>query len=400
MKKRLFPIIIGLAALAVSGSAAFYSVFGLSKLFAGASTQVIIMAGSLEFAKLVVASLLYQYWDTINKWLRSYLAIACFILMIITSGGIYGFLSGAYQETATQSELLDKSLMIINQKQVRFQETKSDLVIEKSQINKSIADLRIALSNPAQIQYIDKASGTLITTSSSSARRALQNELTLATTSRDDINIKIEAVMDSINRTDMALLDKEVSNEAESELGPLKYLAETTGQPMNEVVNWFLLLIIFVFDPLAIALVVAANMAFAQIKKTDDPEEDYFEIRNKHLNKVVMSVPEGKEFNKSYPSEELKTRVKKNQDKLKKEIGLDAWIDIMEEEEAQSRMNIIGQNGNDGLHYDQEEMIKKNEEILATPKEDIYQEREETPEDRTKQLEDEYKRKKNWGTKG
>ena len=400
MKKRLFPIIIGLAALAVSGSAAFYSVFGLSKLFAGASTQVIIMAGSLEFAKLVVASLLYQYWDTINKWLRSYLAIACFILMIITSGGIYGFLSGAYQETATQSELLDKSLMIINQKQVRFQETKSDLVIEKSQINKSIADLRIALSNPAQIQYIDKESGTLITTSSSSARRALQNELTLATTSRDDINIKIEAVMDSINRTDMALLDKEVSNEAESELGPLKYLAETTGQPMNEVVNWFLLLIIFVFDPLAIALVVAANMAFAQIKKTDDPEEDYFEIRNKHLNKVVMSVPEGKEFNKSYPSEELKTRVKKNQDKLKKEIGLDAWIDIMEEEEAQSRMNIIGQNGNDGLHYDQEEMIKKNEEILATPKEDIYQEREETPEDRTKQLEDEYKRKKNWGTKG
>ena len=400
MKKRLFPIIIGLAALAVSGSAVFYSVFGLSKLFAGASTQVIIMAGSLEFAKLVVASLLYQYWDTINKWLRSYLAIACFILMIITSGGIYGFLSGAYQETATQSELLDKSLMIINQKQVRFQETKSDLVIEKSQINKSIADLRIALSNPAQIQYIDKASGTLITTSSSSARRALQNELTLATTSRDDINIKIEAVMDSINRTDMALLDKEVSNEAESELGPLKYLAETTGQPMNEVVNWFLLLIIFVFDPLAIALVVAANMAFAQIKKTDDPEEDYFEIRNKHLNKVVMSVPEGKEFNKSYPSEELKTRVKKNQDKLKKEIGLDAWIDIMEEEEAQSRMNIIGQNGNDGLHYDQEEMIKKNEEILATPKEDIYQEREETPEDRTKQLEDEYKRKKNWGTKG
>ena len=88
MKKRLFPLLIALSALAVSGSAAFYSVFGLSKLFAGASTQVIIMAGSLEFAKLVVASLLYQYWDTINKWLRSYLAIACFVLMLITSGGI------------------------------------------------------------------------------------------------------------------------------------------------------------------------------------------------------------------------------------------------------------------------------------------------------------------------
>ena len=113
MKKRLFPFTIGLAALLVSGSAAFYSVFGLSKLFAGASTQVLIMAGSLEFAKLVVASLLYQYWDTINKWLRTYLSIAVFVLMVITSGGIYGFLSGAYQETATKSEFLDKSLLVL-----------------------------------------------------------------------------------------------------------------------------------------------------------------------------------------------------------------------------------------------------------------------------------------------
>ena len=244
------------------------------------------MAGSLEFAKLVVASLLYQYWDTINKWLRTYLAIACFVLMVITSGGIYGFLSGAYQSTATQSELLDKSLVILNQKNIRFVETKEDLNIEKQGLTKSISDLRIALSNPTQVQYVDKESGQLITTSSSSARRALQSELKTTIAERDGINLKIEAVMDSINKTDMALLNKEVSNEAESELGPLKYLAETTGYPMNEVVNWFLLLIIFVFDPLAIALVVAANMAFAQIKPKD---------------KVVMSKPEGMDFNKPYP---------------------------------------------------------------------------------------------------
>ena len=154
MKKRLFPFLIALSALAVSGSAAFYSVFGLSKLFAGASTQVIIMAGSLEFAKLVVASLLYQYWGTINKVLRAYLAIACFILMVITSGGIYGFLSGAYQTTATQSELLDKSLIILNQKQIRFEEQKEDLKLEKNALTTSISDLRIALSNPAQVQYV------------------------------------------------------------------------------------------------------------------------------------------------------------------------------------------------------------------------------------------------------
>ena len=99
IKKGILPTLIALSALSVSASAAFYSVFGLSKLFAGASTEVIIMAGSLELAKLVVASLLYQYWEDINKILRTYLSIATFILIIITSMGIYGFLSAAYQET-------------------------------------------------------------------------------------------------------------------------------------------------------------------------------------------------------------------------------------------------------------------------------------------------------------
>ena len=133
--------------------------------------------------------------------------------------------------------------------------------------------------------------------------------------------------MDSINRTDMTLLDKEISNEAESELGPLKYLAETTGKPMNEVVNWFLLLIIFVFDPLAIALVVAANMAFAQIKK--------------NIPVVKMSVPDGVEFNKPYTIEKKDLVMDDMEDTSRKELSVD-----------EKRMNIIGQNGNDGLHYD------------------------------------------------
>ena len=365
MQKRLFPLLIALSALAVSGSAAFYSVYGLSKLFAGASFQVMIMAGSLEFAKLVVASLLYQYWDTINKGLRAYLAIACFVLILITSGGIYGFLSGAYQSTATQSELLDKSLMILNQKQVRFEEQKQDLKIEKTGLTKSISDLRIALSNPAQVQYIDKESGTLITTSSSSARRALQSELTIATGNRDGINIRIEAVMDSINRTDMALLDKEISNEAESELGPLKYLAETTGQDMGVVVNWFLLLIIFVFDPLAIALVVAANMAFAQIKSKD----------------IKMSVPAGKKFNTPYPvpaewevpSPELKQRVAENQSRLKdQEYSQSNW---------DSGVKSLGSNPNSLIDKAEESIEEPLEEELWLPEVKEFNEGKQIEED-------------------
>ena len=271
--KKIFPLIITLSALLVSGSAAFYSVFGLSRLFAGASTEVIIMAGSLEFAKLVAASLLYQYWDTINKFLRTYLAIAVFVLMVITSGGIYGFLSGAYQSTATKSELLDKSLAILNQKQIRFEESKKDLTLEKSQINKSIADLRISLSSPTSVSYWDENSQTVITTTSSSTRRALQAELKTAILDRDNLNIKLEAVLDSITSTDIVLLEKEISNENERELGPLKYIADITNKPMDKVVNWFLLLIVFVFDPLAIALVVTANFAFSSIKREDEMED-------------------------------------------------------------------------------------------------------------------------------
>lgn len=397
MKKRLFPLLIALAALAVSGSAAFYSVFGLSKLFAGAATQVIIMAGSLEFAKLVVASLLYQYWDTINKVLKGYLMIACFVLMVITSGGIYGFLSGAYQATATKSELLDKSLMILNQKQVRFEETKEDLTLEKTQINKSISDLRISLSNPTSVSYWDENSQSVITTTSSSTRRALQAELKTTIVDRDNLNLKLEAVLDSIGKTDIVLLDKEISNEDQRELGPLKYLANTTGWPMDKVVNYFLLLIIFVFDPLAIALVVAANMAFTQINPKPK-KEDYFTSRNKHLEKIIeMEPPVGlKKDNTSEPSEDLKQRVKNNQEKLKiKEndedyfSDLESYIKYIREEDIdnltypqfvekhyqekkeeeieidEERMNIIGQNGNDGLHYEKEKNIITSTNTLS-----------------------------------
>jgi len=288
--KKLFPILIAISALAVSASAAFYSVYGLSKLFAGASLQVVIMAGSLEFAKLVTASLLYKYWDSINKGLRIYLSLAVVVLMLITSGGIYGYLSAAYQETATKSEFLDKSLAVKQQKQERFEESKSELKLEKQQVATTISDLRTSLSNPAKVQYVDKETGQLITTTSSSARKALQSELDAAIIERDDLNLKLEAVQDSILRLDTELLELEIGNEEQRELGPLKYLSELTGKEMGTVINWFLLLIIFVFDPLAIALVIAANFAFDRIQAADsiDPHDEYFRQRNKMVTEYTQ----------------------------------------------------------------------------------------------------------------
>ena len=116
MKKQILPLFIALSALSVSGSAAFYSVSGLSKLFAGASFEVIIMASSLEVSKLVIASLLYQYWDTINKFLRTYLVTAAIILVLITSMGIYGFLSAAYQDTYRNLSVKDNKIAFLTQK--------------------------------------------------------------------------------------------------------------------------------------------------------------------------------------------------------------------------------------------------------------------------------------------
>lgn len=288
--KKLFPLLIAISALAVSASAAFYSVYGLSKLFAGASLQVIIMAGSLEFAKLVTASLLYRYWNSINKMLRIYLSSAVIVLMLITSGGIYGYLSAAYQETATKSEFLDKSLAVVEQKQIRFEEQKSEFKLEKQQISATISDLRTSLSNPVQVQYVDKETGQLITTTSSSARRALQAELDETIIERNQLNLKLEAVQDSILRLDTELLNLEIGNEEQRELGPLKYLSELTGKEMGTVINWFLLLIIFVFDPLAIALVVAANFAFDRMQTKDniDTRDEYFRQRNKMVTEYTQ----------------------------------------------------------------------------------------------------------------
>ena len=276
IKKRIFPTVVALSALSVSVSAAFYSVSGLSKLFAGATFEVIIMASSLEIAKLVIASLLYQYWGKINKLLRFYLTLATIILVLITSAGIYGFLSAAYQETATKSGIVDKKVEVLELRKGRFIDSRDYYITEKEVLDKSISSLRDGLSNNV-IQYKDKETGQIITTTSSSTRRALQTELSSAVIQRDKISVKLETATDSVNSIDIKILDTESSAEIASELGPLKYLSELTNKPMNVIINVLLLIIIFVFDPLAISLVIASNFMFNQLKgknENEDTEKD------------------------------------------------------------------------------------------------------------------------------
>jgi hypothetical protein len=259
MKKYILPIIIALSALSVSASAAFYSVTGLSMLFAGASVAVLIMASSLEVAKLVIASLLYQYWGKLNKILRTYLSIAAFILVLITSAGIYGFLSSAYQTTANEASIIDQKIEALETKKGLYEDTRNGIIKEKQ----SLLELKGILSKGSTTQYTDRK-GNLVVKSN----KASISQIESASKTDEKLSTKLDIVNDSIFSLENKMLEIKNNATSESELGPLKYLSGLTGQPMDKIINWFLLVIIFVFDPLAIALVIAANFAFSQLRKS------------------------------------------------------------------------------------------------------------------------------------
>ena len=323
LKERLFPLLIAFSALSVSISAAFYSVSGLSKLFAGAAFAVIIMAASLEIAKLVIASLLYQYRKTLPKFLKWYLSMACVVLILITSMGIYGFLSAAYQETAAKAGSIDSQITLIEVKRDNIKEQLAVYNEEKSSINSAVADLRTGLSNN-KIQYTDTL-GNIITTTSRATRNALTKQLDQAIDRQTIINSKVDDLNQKLFDYETEIVEVKLSDAVSSELGPLKYLSGLTGLPMDQIINYLLLTIIFVFDPLAIALVVAANFAFDQIRPKT--KENLYGETVEVEKKPIIEITE----------EDLEEDLKHGQE------------DIDED-----RMNIIGQNGNDGLHYEKE----------------------------------------------
>ena len=311
MKQKIFPFLIALSALAVSGSAAFYSITGLSKLFAGASTEVIIMASSLEAAKLVMASLLYQYWDKLGKLLRTYLTIALLVLIGITSAGIYGFLSGAYQDTANKASVVDKETQVYKIKKERFEQSKTDYTTEKQRLDNDISQLRGALATGSTTQSVDAKTGQIVTRANNANRKTFEAQLNSAIQNKQIVDDKIVAANDSITALDMKILEIESKAELAGELGPLKYISKLTGKPMDQIINWFLLVIIFVFDPLAICLVIAANIAFNQLKPKHIPEASPKEYQIYNSSPVVE---ESKPEPYVHPSAPLIKKIKREED--------------------------------------------------------------------------------------
>jgi hypothetical protein len=315
MRKKLFPYIVLIAALSLACSAAYYSVFGISKLFSAQALAVAIMAGTLEASKLIAATYLHRYWKQINYLLKIYLTTAVCILMFITSLGIYGFLVSAYQTTAGELTIIEKQVSIIELKKERFNEQLNSYSTEKTQLAQSITELSKGLSNN-KVQWKDKETGQIITSTSSKTRKVLQTQLNDFKDQRNIVSKKIESLSDSITKLDLQVLDIESNSEAAVEVGPLKYVSELLDKPMDSVVNWFILIFIFVFDPFAIILLISANKAF-DIVRGQTKENIYGET----------------------------VEVK------------DDW------DEAEKRMDIIGQNGNDGLHYDDNDPLEPSKTI-------------------------------------
>ena len=220
--------------------------------------------------------------------------------------GIYGFLSSAYQDTANKEGNVEARIVLIETKRDNVKEQLEVYTEEKNLINEAVSELRKGLSNN-KVQWKDKETGQIITSTSSSTRKALTKQLDQAIERQTEVNTKVDELNEKIFNFETEIVEARIGDGSTSELGPLKYLSGLTGLPMDKIINYLLLTIIFVFDPLAIALVIAANFAFARLRKPtkENLYGEIVEIDGAEDMKVECSVPEGREFNTPYDIDDL-----------------------------------------------------------------------------------------------
>jgi len=283
----MFKYLVLLASMVIATVAAFFSISGLGSLFAGAFIPVVVMASSLEAGKLVTASFLTRHWKDLTVLLRFYYIVATGVLILITSAGIYGFLTAAYQTTADQLSIVTQQANVLELRKERYQEQLDLYSGERERISQTILQLTEGLTNN-QIQYVDQETGQLVTSTSSATRNAIQEQLNIATTERDEISDRIEEATDSITSLDIQRIDLEANNEVAAEIGPLRYMSNLTGWSMDKVVNIFALLIVFVFDPLAVSLVIGYNRLamLPKVVKDEKKYEIYKEVEEKEPVRV------------------------------------------------------------------------------------------------------------------
>jgi hypothetical protein len=243
-----------ITALSIAGVAAWYSIVGLMAIFAGAVIPIAIMGGVLEVGKLVTAAWLHQNWKKISLWMKSYLTSAVFLLMVITSLGIFGFLSKAH---------LEHSISIGGTNELQIENLERQIARQQSVVTDSetvLSQLDSQVQTLIDYDRIRGPSGSIATRQGQAEERQTLNE------SIDVAYTRIEEL-----QTQLAPIKQE-KLAIEVEVGPLKYIAEliygdSAEDYFDEAVRIVILLLIVTFDPLAIVLLLAATQGFDQRKK-------------------------------------------------------------------------------------------------------------------------------------
>ena len=282
---KYFPYLVYAAAFILAGCAAYYSIYGLGKLFSSQAIAVMVMASILEASKLISASYLHRYWNTISLSIRAYLTVAVAILMFITSIGIYGFLISAYQETKNK---LNISQTEIDLNQIKQQNVTSNIRQIESQIDFKLQ--RIQTLNSVRSQQEARLDSLYLRNQSKNAKRVeeyiqgVDVEIKSIQTELQQDKNKIAALQDSIAGIQISINTLQNSDVA-AEIGPLQYVANITNMSLDAVVNWFVLIFIFVFDPLAVTLLIAAQ----KISKKDDIVSHVETERNVTIDPVIIT---------------------------------------------------------------------------------------------------------------
>jgi hypothetical protein len=249
-------VLLFMAAIAVAGTGAYFSVTGLGVLFSGASTAVIVMASALEFAKLVTASYLEQKWRETTLFLKVYLTSAVFILMLITSAGIFGYLSNAFQQQNIKLQQVDREILVF--------QTKIDQ--NTSQIEQLSTQISESNKNQTTILGKGKVNNRLLRSIDNRDRQIGKINNNIAKLQEDNAKNNEEINKIRLNNLDL-----------EKEVGGFKFVAQAFDVELDKVVKWFMFLIVFVFDPLAIALVLALNKLLKENKPKIEENEPLVE---------------------------------------------------------------------------------------------------------------------------
>jgi cell division protein FtsL len=230
--------LVGFSALIIAGCAAYFSVTGLGVLFAGASMPVMIMASSLELAKLVAATYLKQKWEEIGGFNKWYLTISVAVLMLITSAGIFGYLSNAFQAQSLKLQVVDREIAVYQTK------------IDQNTTQITQLSTQITESNTNQGKILDggKVNSRLLRSVDNRDREISK------------LNDKIGKLQEENAKNTEKINEIKLKNlDLEKEVGGFRFVAEAFGMELKNVVKFFIFLIVIVFDPLAVALIIAFN---------------------------------------------------------------------------------------------------------------------------------------------